>query len=98
MYEAMYEHDKALEKPYGINPRYYWAHLGGTHSEFENPLETKWEYDENTLGKRGGKKSLFPPPLGVGKNWVIHESMLSLPIDCMKFLFPKLFIIIFGLG
>jgi hypothetical protein len=26
------------------------------------------------------------------------ECMLSLPIDCMKFLFPKLFITIFGQG
>jgi hypothetical protein len=27
-----------------------------------------------------------------------HECMLSLPIGCMKFLFPKLFVTIFGLG
>jgi hypothetical protein len=26
------------------------------------------------------------------------ECMLSLPIGCMKFLFPKLFVTIFGLG
>jgi hypothetical protein len=27
-----------------------------------------------------------------------HECMLSLPISCMKFLFPKLFVTILGLG
>jgi hypothetical protein len=27
-----------------------------------------------------------------------HECMLSLPIGCMKFLFPKLFVTIFDLG
>jgi hypothetical protein len=32
------------------------------------------------------------------KNWNIHEGMLNLPIGCMKFLFPKLFITIFELG
>jgi hypothetical protein len=32
------------------------------------------------------------------KNSRHSESMLSLPIGCMKFLFSKLFITIFGLG
>jgi hypothetical protein len=31
------------------------------------------------------------------KNWIIHECMLSLPIGCMKFLFPELLVTIFGL-
>jgi hypothetical protein len=32
------------------------------------------------------------------KNPGTFECMLSLPIGCMKFLFPKLFVTIFGLG
>jgi len=32
------------------------------------------------------------------KKWTIHECMLTLSIGCMKFLFPKLFVTIFGLG
>jgi hypothetical protein len=32
---------------------------------------------------------------GVLKNWTLHECMLSLPNDCMKFLFSKLFVTIF---
>jgi len=45
------------------------------------------EPDGNLKGtKENGKKSRY------------FECMLSLPIDCMKFLFSKLFITIFGLG
>jgi len=32
------------------------------------------------------------------RNWMVHECMLSLLIACMKFLFPKLLVTIFGLG
>jgi hypothetical protein len=32
------------------------------------------------------------------RNWIVHGCMLSLLIACMKFLFPKLLITIFGLG
>ncbi len=63
-----------------------------TWEPFEN-LRTHWEHDGNTLGKREKtkKKSLFSP-LEMRKNWIVHECMVSLPIGCMKFLFPKLFI------
>jgi hypothetical protein len=54
-------------------------------------LGTLWEQRKKT------KKSLFPHPRKA-KNWIIHGGMLSLPIGCMKFLFPKLFVTIFGLG
>jgi hypothetical protein len=48
---------------------------------------TYWEPDGNLKGtKENEKKSRY------------FECMLSLPIDCMKFLFSKLFITIFGLG
>jgi hypothetical protein len=50
------------------------------------------------LEKRGKnkKKSLSPHPLKNlrKKNGTVHEGMLSLPIRCMKFLFPKLFVTI----
>jgi hypothetical protein len=46
-------------------------------------------------------KKLLPPPLPQNlkeKESRHFECMLSLPIGYMKFLFPKLFITIFGLG
>jgi hypothetical protein len=46
---------------------------------------------------RDTKKQLPPGPQKE-KTRAHHACMLSLPIGCMKFLFPKLFIIIFGLG
>jgi hypothetical protein len=53
--------------------------------------------------KEKRKKSLSPPPPPPKKNLkekksMHFECMLSLPIGCMKFLFPKLFITIFGVG
>jgi hypothetical protein len=48
---------------------------------------------------RKTKKHLPPaPPPQKEKTRAHHECMLSLPIGCMKFLFPKLFVTIFGLG
>jgi hypothetical protein len=45
------------------------------------------------------KSSPFPQTQNLKENKARHlESMLSLPIGCMKFLFPKLFVTIFGLG
>jgi hypothetical protein len=38
------------------------------------------------------------PPPQKEKIWTVHECKLSLPHGCMKFLFPKLFVTIFGLG
>jgi len=50
--------------------------------------EHPWEPDGNMLGtkKKNEKKSRH------------FECMLSLRVGCMKFLFPKLFVTIFGLG
>jgi hypothetical protein len=62
-------------------------------------LGTPWEHDGNTLRTREKKKQKIPvPPLKKKKNWTVHECMLSLPIGCMKFLFPKPFVTIFVLG
>jgi len=51
------------------------------------------------MGTRG-KKEKFPLPLPPKKekNWTVHECMSSLPICCMKFLFPNLFVTVFHLG
>jgi hypothetical protein len=73
--------------------------LLGTPWELENALETCWEH----IGNKGKKSKITPPtppptsPLK-GKIKAGHECMLSLPISCMKYLFPKLFVTIFGLG
>jgi len=44
------------------------------------------------------KKNPAPIKNLKGKKKGTLSCMLSLPIGCMKFLFPKLFVIIFGLG
>jgi hypothetical protein len=62
-------------------------------------IGTPWEHDGNTLRTREENKKIPVPPLKKKKNWTVHECMLSLlPIGCMKFLFPKPFVTIFGLG
>jgi len=66
---------------------------------------TSREHDENMLGThweqgRSKKKKTLPTPTDPqkGKIKAHHECMLGLPIGCMKFLFSKLFVTIFGLG
>jgi hypothetical protein len=71
-----------------------------------NTLGTRWKLIENLKGtKEKPKKN--PPPLAPSppqtqnlkeKSSRNFESMLSLPIRSMKFLFPKLLVTIFGLG
>jgi hypothetical protein len=63
-------------------------------------MGTHWELEGNTLEQRKKrKKTSLPPNLKLKRKKSRHlECMLSLPIGCMKFLFPKLFITIFGLG
>jgi hypothetical protein len=51
-------------------------------------LKTHWEQERK-------KKKIIPAQPPKGKNRAHHECMLSLPIGCMKFIFPKLFGIIF---
>jgi hypothetical protein len=64
-----------------------------------------WEPDGNPLGTwrehigSKGKWKKSPPPQNLKEKKSRHfECMLSLPLGCMKFLFPKLFVTIFGLG
>jgi len=44
-----------------------------------------------------GRKDKTPPP-PPPQTRAHHDCMLSRPIGCMKFLFSKLFVTIFGLG
>jgi hypothetical protein len=45
------------------------------------------------IGNQGKKhkQSLSPAPSKnkIQKNWIVHECILTLPISCMKLLFPK---------
>jgi hypothetical protein len=53
------------------------------------------------LGKKAKLKNPPPPPptQTLKEKKTMHfEFMLSLPIGCMKFLSPKFFVTIFGLG
>jgi len=53
----------------------------------------------NTLGTWKKKQKITPPiPAPKENAWAHHECMLSLPIGCIKSLFPKLFVTIFGVG
>jgi hypothetical protein len=67
-------------------------------------MGTHWELNGNKFGtKEKWKKSPPPGPPSPETNLKEKKSrhfecMLSLPIGCMKFLFPKLFSTIFGLG
>jgi hypothetical protein len=61
-------------------------------------MGTHWELEGN---KEKMKKILHNPPSPKLKRKINSrhfECMLSLPIDCMKFVFPKLFVTSFGLG
>jgi hypothetical protein len=75
--------------------------IGNTLGEqIGNLMGTSWELK----GNKGKKKKILPPPpcrphpKFKRKKSRHFECMLSLPIGCIKFLFPKLFITIFGLG
>jgi hypothetical protein len=57
------------------------------------------DHHENMIGTRKKTKNPFPtPPTLKEKNWTLHECMLSVLIGCLKLLFPKLFVTLFGLG
>jgi hypothetical protein len=54
---------------------------------WEHLWGTHWELEGNILGRKEKEKKSRH-----------FECILSLTIGCMKFLFPKLFVTIFGLG
>jgi hypothetical protein len=83
----IHEQGRTLGKTYGIKVRCYWEH----------PWEIHWEL----FGKKGNMKKSTPTP--PSQNFSIKklrhfECMLSLLIGYIEFLFPKLFVTIFGLG
>jgi len=61
--------------------------LGTSWEAFGNSGGTNWEEGEK-------KQKILPTPSPKGKKQAHHEGMLSLPIGCRKFLFPKLFVTI----
>jgi hypothetical protein len=65
-------------------------------------MGTHWELEGNMLGTKEKRKKILPPHHPTqnlkGKKSEHFECMLSVPICYMKFLFPKLFVTIFGLG
>jgi hypothetical protein len=65
-------------------------------------LGTQWELEGNVMGTKEKRKNPPPSPLPPKFKKKIKsrhfECMVSIPIGCMKFLFPKLFVTIFGLG
>jgi hypothetical protein len=85
------EKGRTLGQTYGIKVRCYWEHPWGTHWEpIGNMKGTWWE-------QRKKEKNPSPTKNFKEKKSRHFECMLSPPIGCMKFLFPKLFVI-FGLG
>jgi hypothetical protein len=77
----------------GIEVRCYWERTKEQLGNLRRSMRTPWE----DIGNEGGKKSCSPSS-PKEKNWTPHECMLSLLVGCMKLLFPKLFVTIFGLG
>ncbi len=82
------EKGRTLGKTYEIKARCYWEQPWGAH----------WEPDGNTLGPRRGTRWEHPTQNSKEKKTRFFECMLSLPIGCMKFLFPKLLVNIFCPG
>jgi hypothetical protein len=81
------ERRTTFAKAYGMKPRGYWGFFG----EHVRNMGTYWELVEDMMGthwEHDGTKE---------KKSRHFECMLSLPIGCTKFLFPKLFVTIFGL-
>jgi len=87
------EKGRTLGKTYVVKARCYLEHPWGTHWEpIENLKGTCWEQRKN-------EKNHLPPPPNLKEKKSRHfECMLSITIGCMKFLFSKLSITIFGLG
>jgi hypothetical protein len=74
--------------------RCYWGFFG----EHVRNMGTHWELEWEHVGNKE-KMKIIPSPLpNLKEKKSRHfECMLSLPIGCTKFLFPKLFLAIFCL-
>ncbi len=92
-----------FSKAYQIKVRRYGENVG---ENIGNPLGTWKEHSAKTLGSREKWKkiSLAPhpsplPPQNIkGKKQGTLSACLAFPIACMKCLFPKNFVTIFGMG
>jgi hypothetical protein len=88
------EKGRTLGKTYGIKARCYWEHLWRTHWEpikhCKNMMEPIGDV-KGTCWEQKKKEKISPTPKLKRKKSRHFECMLSLPIGCMKFLFPKLF-------
>jgi hypothetical protein len=93
-----------LSKPYKIKLRCYWEHLGECIWEHLRNLGILWELDEKMLRthwEQGEKQTITfatQPHPQKWKNRPDCECRLSLPISCMKFLFPNLLVTNFWPG
>jgi hypothetical protein len=76
----------------------HWLHvfLVAVGHHFWPRLTAEIEQGRKTKNK-SPQHTHLPPPKEREKQ-AYHECMLSLPIGCMKFLFSKLLVTIFGLG
>jgi hypothetical protein len=96
------EKGRTLGKHMGLKPGVIGNNLGEHIGNLRNILWTWWELIRNLKGtyweQRKNEKN--PPFLrNLKDEKSMHfECMWSLPIGCMKFLLPTLFVIIFGLG
>jgi len=76
-----------------------WDKMRCYEEHIENLMWIWREHSGNTLRTRGKwKKSSSPPPPPKKLKRKRASACLGLPIGCMKFLFPKEFVTIFGLG
>jgi hypothetical protein len=95
-----------LPLPYLFSLHTWELNFGQTiWDKIEVRLWTTWELEEpcenmmRTHWEQGKKQEITPPTPPPKENiGPHHEHMLSLLIGCMKFLFPKTLVIIFGLG
>ncbi len=87
-----------MAQQYGIKIEVLLGTSYGTHWEIEehfaNLTKTAWELDGKTLRTLKKKSTTPPAPAPKEKNY----ALLSLLIGCIKFLFPKQFVIIFNLN
>jgi hypothetical protein len=91
------ERRTTFAKAYGIKVRCYGEHVGelGEHigNLKGNIVRTHWEPEKNEK-----KIPALTPKVKRQKKQGTLSACLGLPIGCMKFLFPKEFLAIFGLS
>ncbi len=92
---------KTFVQAYGIKVRCYEEHVGEPIGNLRNILRTHWELNGNIHQepRKIEKTILHTPKLKRKKRKTPWWHALGLPIGCcIKFLFPKELVTIFGLG